>query len=113
MKNLAGLYKGARLTVFPSLWEEFGMIAVEAMACGSPLVASNVAAIPEVVGDAGVLFDPYDVQDMAEKMELVLKDRVLREQLIEKGKERVKMFDWEVLGRKLLCVLEEVAQKSK
>lgn len=107
-EELAGFYRGARIVVFPSLWEEFGMIAIEAMACGCPVVASNVSAIPEVVGDAGLLFDPYDVNDIADKMEQVLTDDDLRNELIARGHERVKHFRWEESGRKLLKILEEV-----
>ena len=111
IKKLAGLYKGARQLVFPSLWEEFGMIPVEAMACGCPVAASNISSIPEVVGDAGLFFDPYNVEDMACKMELMLNDSLLCAELIKKGKERIKMFDWKILGRKLISVLEETAKK--
>ncbi len=111
--KLAGLYKGAQLVVYPSLQEVFGMVSVEAMASGVPLVASYAPSIPEIAGDAAVYFDPYDVEEMAEKMELALRDTDLRKRLIEKGLDRVKKFSWETSAKKLLNLLEGVAPLKK
>lgn len=111
-KKLASLYRGAKLVVYPSLQEDFGMISIEAMACGAPLVASNAPSIPEIAGDAAIYFDPYDVEEMAERIERVLKDEELRTSLILKGKERVKSFSWEESARKLLDLIEEVGRKQ-
>jgi glycosyltransferase involved in cell wall biosynthesis len=110
--ELAGIYRGATLFVFPSVLESFGLVPLEAMACGCPVVASNAPAIPEILGDAALYFDPYDVEEMAEKIEKVLKDNQLRTSLISSGKERVKRFSWETSARKLLNLLEYVGQKK-
>lgn len=107
-RTLAGLYRGAGLVVFPSFHESFGMVSVEAMASGVPLVASNVAAIPEIAGDAALYFDPRDPSDIAAKIEQVMNDRGLRDSLIAKGRERVRRFDWRISARKMLAVLSRV-----
>jgi glycosyltransferase involved in cell wall biosynthesis len=108
-RKLVGLYRHAELVVFPSFYETFGLISLEAMACGTPLVASRMPAIPEIAGDAAEYFDPYDVNEMAEKIEKVLNDETLRQELIRKGKERVKKYSWEESARKLIALIEEVA----
>jgi glycosyltransferase involved in cell wall biosynthesis len=109
--ELAGIYRGATLFVFPSVLESFGLVPLEAMACGCPVVASNATAIPEILGDAALYFDPYDVEEMTEKIEKVLKDDQLRTSLVLRGKERVKRFSWENSARKLLDILEDVGKK--
>jgi glycosyltransferase involved in cell wall biosynthesis len=111
-KRLASIYRGAKLVVYPSLQEDFGMVSIEAMACGVPLAASNAPSIPEIAGDAAVYFDPYDVEEMADKIEKVLKDDHLRTWLIARGKERVKRFSWENSARKLLDLIEAVGRKE-
>ena len=75
-------------------------------------MASNAPSIPEIAGDAAIYFDPYDVEEMAERIERVLKDEELRTSLILKGKERVKSFSWEESARKLLDLIEEVGRKQ-
>jgi glycosyltransferase involved in cell wall biosynthesis len=92
--DLICLYNSARLFVYPSLYEGFGLPLVEAMACGTPVAASNVSSIPEVVGDAAILFDPYNGREMLDSIKLVLDDKSYREALIVKGFERVKRFSW-------------------
>lgn len=109
-KKLASLYKSAELVVFPSLYETFGLISVEAMAIGTPLVASRMPAIPEIAGDAAEYFDPYDVDEMAEKIEKVLKDEMLRKSLIAEGKERIKKFKWEESAKSVIAVIGEVVE---
>jgi len=107
--KLASLYRGAKLVVYPSFQEDFGLVSVEAMASGTPLVASRMPSIPEIAGDAAEYFDPFDVEEMADKIEKVLKDEGLRKELTRRGKERVKKFNWEVSARKLISLIEEVA----
>ena len=107
-RALAGIYRGAELVVYPSLQEDFGMISVEAMACGTPLVASWMPSIPEIAGDAAIYFDPYDPADMAEKIELVLNNENLRQELIAKGYKRIKRYSWEKSAQKLLEIIEKV-----
>jgi len=94
-ETLAALYRLASVFVFPSLYEGFGLPPLEAMACGTPVVTSNVSSLPEVTGDAAVLVDPYDVESIAAGIERVLTDRVLSEELRRKGVARAREFSWE------------------
>lgn len=107
-RTLAGIYRGAELVVYPSLQEDFGMVSVEAMACGAPLVASWMPSIPEIAGDAAVYFNPYDICDMSDKIERVLKNDELRQELIAKGYKQIKKYNWEESAKKLLRIIEEV-----
>ena len=91
--HISSIYRQADVLAFPSLHEGFGMPAIEAMACGLPVVASNVSALPEVCGDAAVFIDPYDVGSIEDGLLRVLRDDQLRQELIEKGYQRSKQFD--------------------
>jgi len=104
--DLIGLYNLADVFVFPSLYEGFGFPPLEAMACGTPVVASNAASLPEVVGDAGLLVDPRDPEVMAEAIHRVLQDRDLAEELRRRGLERAQQFTWERAARETLAVYE-------
>jgi len=106
--DLPALMSGARLFVFPSLYEGFGLPVLEAMACGVPVVCSNASSLPEVAGDAAVLVDPLDVEGMAAAMERVLGNNELRAELIERGFEQAGKFSWEKCARETLKVLEMV-----
>jgi glycosyltransferase involved in cell wall biosynthesis len=101
----------AHALVFPSLYEGFGLPPLEAMACGCPVIASNVASLPEVCGKAALYVDPYSPEDIAEKIKLLLSDYKLREELRRKGLERAKMFSWEKCAEKTIKVIEEVLAK--
>lgn len=92
--TLAGFYKNASLLVYPSLYEGFGIPPLEAMSYGCPVVCSNVSSIPEVVGDAALLFDPYSVDSIKENIISVLYNDKIRSSLISKGLEQVKKFSW-------------------
>lgn len=94
-KTLANLYKNAEIFVFPSLYEGFGIPPLEAMHYGTPVIASNAASIPEVVGDAGIYFNADNVDDMTHKIDMVLNDNELQRILAQKGKDREKMFSWD------------------
>jgi glycosyltransferase involved in cell wall biosynthesis len=94
-QTLAALYRLASVFAFPSLYEGFGLPPLEAMACGTPVVTSNMSSIPEVVGDAALLVDPYDVAAIADGLERVLGDAALRQALVARGLERVRAFSWE------------------
>ena len=107
-EGLPALFSGARLFVFPSLYEGFGLPVLEAMACGTPVVCSNASSLPEVAGDAALLFDPLDVEGMAAAMGRVLGDERLRAELIERGLQRARGFSWEKCARETLAVLESV-----
>ena len=93
--ELPYLYNLARLLVFPSLFEGFGLPLVEAMACGCPVVCSDVTAIPEVVGPAGLLFNPNAEEDIAAKVWSAWNDEELRKELVAQGFQRAELFRWE------------------
>lgn len=109
--DLPALMAGAKVFVIPSFWEGFGIPVLEAMAVGTPVVVSNVASLPEVVGDAGVLVDPDDIEDIARGIKKVLEDNSLYNRLKRKGFERVKEFSWQKCAKQTLGVLENVATK--
>jgi glycosyltransferase involved in cell wall biosynthesis len=102
------LLSGADLFVFPSLYEGFGMSLLEAMACGVPVACSNTSSFPEVVGESGLMFDPYNVDNLAATIYQALTDDELRRRLRQQGLQRAKTFSWETCARKTLDVLEEV-----
>ncbi len=102
--DLSELYRHARLFVFPSLYEGFGLPPLEAMACGVPVVTSNAASLPEVVGDAAIQVEPLDVQGMADAMRTVLTDKMLWEDLKHKGLKRAQHFSWDTAARQLLAI---------
>jgi glycosyltransferase involved in cell wall biosynthesis len=106
---LPALYRGARLLAMPSLAEGFGLPALEAMACGTPVVVGNTSARPEVVGDAGLLVDPGDTAAIADAVLRVLTQDPLRKELIARGLTRAAEFSWERTARQTLNVLDEVA----
>jgi len=106
-EDLCLLYNAAELFVFPSFYEGFGLPPLEAMACGTPVIASNRASLPEVIGDAGILVDPDDVEGMASAMLRVLNDERLQKELSEKGMERAKLFSWEKAAEETVAVYEE------
>ncbi len=100
--DLALLYNAASLLILPSLYEGFGLPVLEAMACGAPVVASNVSSIPEIINDAGILVDPYDTDSICDGMFRVLTDVKLQEELREKSLKRAKFFSWEETARLML-----------
>jgi glycosyltransferase involved in cell wall biosynthesis len=93
-EDLVALYNGAEVLLFPSLHENFGFPIVEAMACGCPVVTSNVYAIPEIADNAAILCDPHDYECFANAVLEVLLNNELREELVRKGLERAKLFEW-------------------
>jgi glycosyltransferase involved in cell wall biosynthesis len=93
-EDLSAIYSGATAFIFPSLYEGFGLPVLEAMQCGTPVISSNSTSLPEVVGDAGILVDPTDQNQLCQAMLDVLTDEVLRESLKQKGLERAKQFSW-------------------
>lgn len=106
--ELLDLFNKASLFVFPSLYEGFGFPPLEAMACGTPVLVSNVSSLPEVCGDAAYYIDPYSVESIAEGIYNVLTDNALRHSLIQKGLEKAKCFSWEKSAREHIKVFEEV-----
>jgi len=106
-EDLPALLNGAELFAFPSLYEGFGLPHLEAMSCGTPVICSRASSLPEVVGDAGLMFDPYRVKDIAEAMHRTLTDSQLRLSLREKGLKRSHMFSWDKTARATLAAYEE------
>ncbi|MEM1239930.1 MAG: glycosyltransferase family 1 protein [Cyanobacteria bacterium P01_H01_bin.26] len=104
--ELPNLLRGALALTFPSLWEGFGLPALEAMACGTSVIASNLSSLPEVVGDAAVLIDPYSVDELADAMGILAKDDQTRDALRCKGLERVRGFSWQKTGQQTVDVLK-------
>jgi len=109
--ELAPLYTGAELFVFPTLYEGFGLPVLEAMQCGCPVITSNTSSIPEVAGDAAILLDPDDVAGLSESMEKALKNPSLRKELSRKGLQRAKFFSWEKSARTFLASISSLMAK--
>ena len=103
--DLPALYSGALALTFPSLYEGFGLPALEAMSCGTPVLASNATSLPEVVGDAGILLDPNDARAWAGAVERLLSDPELRNELSHKGLARAASFTWEHCAQETFKVL--------
>jgi glycosyltransferase involved in cell wall biosynthesis len=106
--DLPALYSAARLYVFPSLFEGFGLPILEAMACGTPVVSSNATSLPEVAGDAACLVDPLDEDQLAEAMYRALTDEPLHASLRKRGLERAREFSWERTARGTVDVYRRV-----
>jgi len=113
IETLRAFYQLASAFVFPSLYEGFGLPPLEAMACGTPVVCSNVSAMPEVVGDAAIKVNPENVFDIARGMREVLLDARLRARLIAQGFEQVKRFSWDRTAREVHQVYLEIASERK
>jgi len=107
--DMPALLSCAELFVFPSLYEGFGLPPLEAMACGTPVLVSNTTPLPEIVGDAGLLVDPYDVNAISAALQRALTDTNLRKRLARKGLERSQQFSWTQTARKMLAVYEQIA----
>jgi glycosyltransferase involved in cell wall biosynthesis len=100
-RELAQLYSDAAVFVCTSLYEGFGIPLVEAMASGCPVIAPNTSSVPEVVGDAALLFDPKDAENLGRQMDRVISDESLRTALIERGQLRAMLFSWEAMAEKI------------
>jgi glycosyltransferase involved in cell wall biosynthesis len=109
-RTLAALYRLANVFVFPSLYEGFGLPPLEAMASGTPVVTSNVSSLPEVVGDAAIMIDPYEPAAIADAIERVLTDDALRADLQRRGLARAREFSWERSISRVREIYDEVMQ---
>ena len=103
--ELPKIINQALALVFPSLWEGFGFPVLEAMACGTAVITSNISSLPEVAGDAAILVNPYNIEEITEAMQLIITDEKLRNSLSQLGIERAKKFSWEKTGRATVEVL--------
>jgi len=99
--ELSKVMGGAYALVYASLFEGFGIPILEAMQCGVPAIVSNTSSMPEVAGDAALLVDPTDADDIADKMHLIYKDEALRKKLIDNAREQIKKFDWRISAANL------------
>ncbi|MDQ3149741.1 MAG: glycosyltransferase family 4 protein, partial [Chloroflexota bacterium] len=107
---LAPLYSGARMFLLPSLWEGFGIPIVEAMACGTPVLTSNVTCLPEIAGDAAVIVDPESPDSIAEGIARLDGSEDLRRRLGASGLQRARLFTWDNSARRTLAVYEEMTR---
>jgi glycosyltransferase involved in cell wall biosynthesis len=112
-EDLPALYSGALCFVYPSYFEGFGLPPLEAMKCGAPVIVGNKTSLPEVVGDAALTVDPFDVEAIASAMQRVIESPALREELSIKGRARAETFDWRETARKTLAIYQEVAQETR
>ncbi|HYC20413.1 MAG TPA: glycosyltransferase family 1 protein [Candidatus Bathyarchaeia archaeon] len=111
--EVLSLYEEADVFVYPSLYEGFGLPVLEAMACGCPVIASNVSSLPEVVGEAGLLVDPYNVEALARAIRTVLDDDELKREMSRKSIAQAQKFSWTKAGAELLAVCQEVAETQR
>jgi glycosyltransferase involved in cell wall biosynthesis len=111
--DLPALLSAAELFAYPSLYEGFGIPILEAMACGTPVIASNCSSLPEVTGDAGLQVDPLDVGALTAGMEQLLTDHALRTDLIRRGRERAGQFTWPAAARQLLAVYNHLLESQR
>jgi glycosyltransferase involved in cell wall biosynthesis len=105
-------YDAAKVFVFPSLYEGFGLPPLEAMAHGTPVLASNTSSLPEVVGNAAVLVNPENVFEIMRALHRVLLDQTLREKLKRRCYEQAKKFSWDLSARQILDAYKEVAERK-
>jgi glycosyltransferase involved in cell wall biosynthesis len=108
--DLPALYSGAVCFVYPSYFEGFGLPPLEAMKCGAPTIVGNNTSLPEVVGDAGILIDPFDISAIAAAIERLIDDSDFRHQLAVKGLARARMFDWHETARQTLDIYKQVVR---
>jgi glycosyltransferase involved in cell wall biosynthesis len=112
-KDLIYLYNAASVFVYPSLYEGFGMPILEAMSCACPVVASNTSSIPEVCGNAAILVDPVDIEEIADAINRIFNDtRGIRQEMIDKGLDHVKHFSWGKTAKDTLRIYEDVGHMS-
>ncbi|MDB9485953.1 glycosyltransferase family 1 protein [Dolichospermum circinale CS-537/01] len=93
--------------VFPTLWEGFGLPVLEAMACGTPVITSNISSLPEVAGDGAILINPYHIEEITAAMKMIINDSETRKQLSEQGLKRVNQFSWEKTGLATVEILKQ------
>ena len=105
--ELVGLYKNARLFIYPSFYEGFGLPPLEAMACGCPVIVSETASLPEVCGDAAYYINPFSIESITDGINKVLTDENLRQGLIQRGLIRSKLFNWEMAAKEHLQIFQE------
>ena len=108
--DLPALYSGALCFVYPSYFEGFGLPPLEAMKCGTPVIVGNRTSLPEVVGDAALSVDPFDIEAIAAAITRLMNNSALRDELSVRGQERARMFSWQHTAEETLKIYTEVAQ---
>ncbi len=108
--DLPALYSAAALTAYPSLYEGFGFPILESMACGTPVLTSNVSSMPEVAGDAAVLVNPYEVEALSDGIRVLLTDTTLRETLIKRGFRQARRFSWQKAAQELKAIYQNLLE---
>ena len=108
--DLPGLYSGALCFVYPSYFEGFGLPPLEAMKCGAPVVVGNKTSLPEIVGDAGILVDPFDVDEILQSEGSLVS---IYSAASREGLERSRLFDWQETARRTLTVYKKAAESIK
>jgi len=109
LNDLPDLYRGATAFIFPSLYEGFGLPPLEAMACGTPVITSNRASLPEVMGDAALFIDPEQEESLVSAMIKIVTTPLLRKQMVEKGLQRASLFSWKKTAEKTLNIYKQYA----
>jgi glycosyltransferase involved in cell wall biosynthesis len=112
ISKLVMKYKRAKIFVYPSLYEGFGLPPLEAMACGTATAVSDIPALNETVGDAALKFNPTDPKDIADKINILINDQNLRKKLIKKGYEQIKKYNWQRETKKLYKLLIDTAKEK-
>jgi len=107
--DLAALYSGAFAFLYPSLRESFGIPMLEAMACGTPIIAGNTSAMPEIAGDGALLVDPFSPEDITAKILKLENDGTFYQQQVEYGLKRSQMFSWRNTAESLLSIYKELS----
>jgi len=110
--DMPAILSGAEVFVWPSLMEGFGLPPLEAMACGTPVLTSNLSSLPEVVGDAAVKVDPYSISDISKYMLMLYEDESLRKRLIASGLNRARLFHWQQCAQKTYSVYQQILRDA-
>jgi len=105
---VVALYGSCHAFVFPSHYEGFGLPILEAMQCGAPVITSNVSSCPEVAGNAAILVDPNNVNAIAHSIDQICTDSALRQDLIQKGSQRCKLFSWDNYAKEMKKIYQSV-----
>ena len=111
-EDKVALYQQARAFLYPTIYEGFGLPALEALACGVPVVGSNASSVPEIVGDAGILVDPKDARAMAGALIAVCTDDALHDELSERALKQAEKFSWEKCARETVEAYESVIRAA-
>lgn len=104
--DIVGLYSGCQAFVFPSFYEGFGLPILEAMQCGAPVITSNISSCPEVIGNAGIMVDPYKIEEIADAIKTMCHDNAFRATCIERGFKQATLFNWDTYGKEIRRVYE-------